>query len=128
MTGGESGHKYVDASVVRLIVLKVGDSDLTYVIKWVGHQSEEVRGILGYFGCGFENILSRLAPEAATAVKQEFGGGFASSGVFWKSLGSSVMLSNSLFLTYRALSWSVCGTNIILICASVDDLNNHTTI
>ena len=99
---------------------------MTYVTEWVGHQSEEVRGILGYFGCGFEDIFSKLAPEAATAVEQEFGGGFASTGVFLDK--SSVMPSNSLFLTYCALSWSVCATNIILICASVYDLNNHTTI
>ena len=48
---------------------------MTYVIEWVGDQSEEVRGVVDCFGGGFEKNFSTLAPEA---VQQEFGGGFAS--------------------------------------------------
>ena len=74
MTGGESSYEDVNAPVVGLIVLEVGvddfeclvvgESDLTYVVKGIGDQSEEMVNILDDFGGGFEEIFSKLAPEA----------------------------------------------------------------
>ena len=55
--------------------LVVGESDLTYVVKGIEDQSEEMVSILDGFGGGFEEIFSKLAPEA---VEHEFGRGFAS--------------------------------------------------
>lgn len=85
VTGDESGHKDIDASVVRLIVLEVGvdhfqtvvvgDSDLMLVTERVGDQSEEVKGVVDCCGGGFKKNFSELAPEA---VEHEFGGGVAS--------------------------------------------------
>ena len=85
MTGGESSYEDVNAPVVRLIVLEVGvddferlvvgESDLTYVVKGIGDQSEEMVSILDGFGDGFVEIFSKLTPEA---VEHEFGRGFAS--------------------------------------------------
>ena len=70
MTGGESSHKDVDASIVGLILFEigvdhfkgvlVGESDLPYVDEWVGDEDEE---------------LMKLAPEA---VEHQFGSGFTS--------------------------------------------------
>ena len=74
MTGGESSYEDVNAPIVRLIVLEVGvddferlvvgESDLTYVVKGIGDQSEEMVSILDGFGGVFEEIFSKLAPEA----------------------------------------------------------------
>ena len=85
VTGGESSHEDVDFAVVGLIVLEVGvhdfeclvigELDLTYVVKGIGDQSEEMVSILDDFGGRFVKILSKLATEA---VEHEFGSGFAS--------------------------------------------------
>ena len=84
MTGGESSYEDVNAPVVGLIVLEVrvddferlviGESDLTYVVKGIGDQSEEMASILDGLGGGFVEIFSKLTPEA---VEHAFGLGFA---------------------------------------------------
>ena len=83
MTGGESSHKDVDASVVGLILFEVGvdhfegvfigESDLSYVDEWVGDEGEELVCMVDDFCGGFVYIFTELAPEA---VKHEFSSGF----------------------------------------------------
>ena len=96
MTGGESRHEDVDTTVVGLIFLEVGvdnfervvvgESDLTYVVERVGHQSKEMVRCVDCFGGGLVEILAELAPEA---VEHEFGGGLA-SGVLDNEVGIEV--------------------------------------
>ena len=85
VASGESGHEDVDTTVVGLILFEVGidnferviigESDLTYVIEGVRHQSKEMMRCVDCFGGGLVEILPKLSPEA---VEHEFGGGLAS--------------------------------------------------
>ena len=94
MTGGESSYEDVNVSIVGLIVLEVGEddfvrlvvgeSDLMYVVKGIGDQSEEMVSILDDFGGGFVEIFSKLTLEA---VEHKLGCGFA-SGIFLDQRGA----------------------------------------
>ena len=96
MTGGESGHKDIDTSVVKLIFLEVsvddfervivGESDLTNVVEGVGDQGKELMRCVDGFSGGFVEIFTELAPEA---VQHEFGRGLA-SGVLDNEVGIEV--------------------------------------
>ena len=83
--------------------LVVGESDLTYVVKGIGDQSEEMVSIPDGFGGGFVESLSKLTPEA---VEHEFGRGFASR-IFLDQRGVEcdafflLVLANIAFFVFR---------------------------
>ena len=113
VASGESGHEDVDTTVVGLILFEVdidnfervivGESDLTYVIEGVRHQSKEMMRCVDDFSGGFVEVFTKLAPEA---VQHEFGRGLA-SGVLDDEIGVEVD-TFSLLVLPDVLSF-VCG-------------------
>ena len=106
MTGGESSYEDVNAPVGLIVLevgvddferLVVGESDLTYVVKGIGDQSEGIVSILNGFGGRFVESFSKLTPEA---VEHEFGRGFASR----------------MFLDQRGVE---CDTFFLLVLANI---------